>query len=125
MLCAKALLYWCAAFRLTFNAREVYRNKTCICLYRTKNVTYYIYIIVGIKKSVYVYTETKTKNNYKYTIITPEKNNARISIGKTIRKRPQNKLARRVVRRKEEEKEKRNLLAAMVRRFFHLRRRIV
>ena len=72
-------------------------QKICICLYRNKN-----------------------KNNYKYTISTPEKNNARSSIGKTIRKRPQNKLARRVVRRKEEKKERKSLLAAMVRRFFHL-----
>ena len=76
-------------------------------------------------KIVYVYTETKNKNNYKYTIITPEKNNARISIGKTIRKRPQNKLARRVARRKEERKERKSLLAVMVRRFFYLWRKIV
>lgn len=43
---------------------------------------------------------------------------AGISSGKTIRKKPQNKLARGVVRRKEKRKEKKNLLAFMVRRFF-------
>ena len=40
------------------------------------------------------------------------------SIEKTIRKRPQNTLARRVARRKEERKERKSLLAVMVRRFF-------
>ena len=49
-----------------------------MCLYRTKNGSNYIYIIVGNKKSVYVYTETKlvyvyTKqkngSNYIYIIV--------------------------------------------------------
>ena len=40
-------------------ARRIYRNKIRVCLYRTKNGSNYIYIIVGNKKSVYVYTETK------------------------------------------------------------------
>ena len=86
--------------------REVYGNKTCMCLYRNKNNTNYIYIIVSVK-NLCMSIPKQNKNNYIYTIISPEKQRARISIGKTIRKKPQNKLARRVVRRKE----KKNLLA--------------
>ena len=82
-------------------------QKICVYLYRNKT-----------KNSINI--QKQKQNNYKYAIFSPEKNNARISIGKTIRKRPQNKLARRVVRRKEERKRKKNLLAAMVRRFFYL-----
>lgn len=36
-------------------------TKHVYVLYRNKNVTNYIYIIVGIKKFVYIYTEIKTK----------------------------------------------------------------
>ena len=55
---------------------------------------------------MYVYTETKMIPTIYILYFLPKKQCARISIEKTIRKRPQNTLARRVVRRKEEEKEK-------------------
>ena len=53
MLCAKALLYWCAAFRLTFDARRVYRDKFF--------VGYYIYIIVA-NKNLYVFIQKQNES---------------------------------------------------------------
>ena len=77
--------------KLSYNARRVYRdkffvgyyniyivtnknlyvfiqNKICICLYRNKNDTNYVYFIVGVKNYVYLYRKQKQKL-YVYTEI--------------------------------------------------------
>ena len=74
------------------------------------------------KICVYLY-RNKNKNSINILYFLPKKNNARISIGETIRKRPQKISPRRVVRRKEKRKERKSLLAVMVRRFFYLWRK--
>ena len=89
MLCAKALLYWCAAFRLTFDARRVYRdkffvgyyniyivaykfciclygNKTYICLYRA-NFCRLLYIYYSSLQKRYRAVCTETESVYVYT----------------------------------------------------------
>ena len=91
---------------------------------KQKRYQLYIYYSWYQKICVYLY-RNKNKITINIQFFSQKKTMRAFQSEKQYEKRPQNTLARRVVRRKEEEKEKRNLLAAMVRRFFHLRRRIV